>query len=245
MANQTEDIRAHAGPSLFALSIVHTLLVVASIVSGMLLKQGATIVNPYSPAEEARRFFADNPVAIRVSTFFLFGSSVPLGIYAATVASRLRFLGVRAAGSYIALFGGFAASMALTASGLCGWVLSVPEVSASLAATRVLHFMTLLFGGAFFAAAFGLLAAGVSVTGHFFHLLPRWLVWFGILIAAAGELGSLSLLTQPAAVLIPVVRFCGFVWLIAVGATLPKTVRTVETSSISLDKPIAPRTEAA
>jgi hypothetical protein len=198
--NLTEQIRSHAGQSLLALAIVHTLLVAASIVAGALLKHGATVANPYSPAEEARRFFADNPVSIRVSTFFLFGSSVPLGIYAATVVSRLRFLGVRAAGSYIALFGGFAASISVAASGLCGWFLSVPEVSASLAATRVLHFITLLFGGACFAVAFGLLAAGVSVTS-FFRLLPRWLAWFGILIAAAGELASFSLLTSPAAVL--------------------------------------------
>ena len=186
---------------MLALAIVHILLVAASIV-GMMLKHGATIVNAYIPAELARRFFADNPVAVRVSTFFLLGSSVPLGIYTATVVSRLRFLGVHAAGSYIALFGGFVASIALAVSGLCGWVLSVPEVSASLPATRVLHFMTVLFGGAFFAVAFGLLVAGVLVTGHFFRLLPRWLVWFGILIAAAGELASLSLLTLPAAILI-------------------------------------------
>ena len=82
--NRTEQIRSHAGPSLLALAIVHTLLVAASIVAGALLKHGATVVNPYRPAEEARRFFADNPLSIRVSTFFLFGSSVPLGIYAAT-----------------------------------------------------------------------------------------------------------------------------------------------------------------
>jgi hypothetical protein len=31
-----------------------------------------------------------------------------------------------------------------------------------------------------------------------------------------------------AAPLIPVVRFCGFVWLIAVGATLPQTIRASE-----------------
>jgi len=170
---------------------------------------------------------------------------VPLGIYAATGVSRLRFLGVRAAGSYIALFGGSVGSIALAISGLSGWVLSVPEVSGSLAATRVLHFMTVLFGGVFFAVTFGLLAAGVSVTGHFFHPLPRWLVWFGILIAAAGELASLSLLTLPAAALIPIVRVCGLVWPIAVGATLPKTVRTREKPSINIDQQIGPKIEAA
>jgi hypothetical protein len=221
----TEQTLSHAGPSLLALALVYTLLVAASVVSGLLLKHGALVVSPESSAEEARRFFANNPVSLRVAAFFSFGSAVPLGIYTATVVSRLRFLGVRAAGSYIALFGGFAASMALVISALCAWVLSVPEVAASLAATRVLDLLTLLFGGASFAVAFGLLAAGVSITGHFFHLLPRWLVWFGIITAAARELSSLSLLALWAAPLIPVVRFAGFVWLIAVGAMLPKTIR--------------------
>ena len=39
-----------------------------------------------------------------------------------------------------------------------------------------------------------------------------WTAWFGILIAAAGELAAFSLLTSSAAVLIPIVRFavsCG------------------------------------
>jgi hypothetical protein len=72
--------------------------------------------------------------------------------------------------------------------------------------------------------AFGLLTAGVSVTSHFFGLLPGWQVWFGIGIAAAGELSSLSLVALLAATLIPVVRFCGFVWLVAVGAPLPQTI---------------------
>jgi hypothetical protein len=223
---QTKQTISHRGPSLLVLALVYVLLVAASIISGLLLKHGAAVVNPYSSAEESRRFFAQNPTALRVAAFFSFGSSVPLGIYAATVVSRLRFLGVRAAGSYIALFGGFAASIALAISALFAWVLSVPEVSASLAATRVLHFMTLLAGGVGFAVAFGLLAAGVSVTSYFFRLLPHGLVWFGILIAAAGALSSLSLLTLWAAPAIPIVRFGGFIWLIAVGMTLPKSLST-------------------
>jgi hypothetical protein len=222
----SEQSFSHRGPSLLALAIVYTLLVAAAVVSGLLLKHGALVVSPEASAEEARRFFSNNPVSLRVAAFFSFGSSVPLGIYTATVVSRLRFLGVRAAGSYIALFGGFAASAALVISALCAWVLSVPEVATSLAATRVLDLLTLLFGGVSFAVAFGLLAAGVSVTSHFFHLLPRWLVWFGIITAVVGELSSLSLLALWATPLIPLVRFASFVWLIAVGATLPNTIRT-------------------
>src|SRR5438874_8991904 len=94
---RTQQAAYDAGPSLLTLAIVYTLLVAASIISGLLLKHGLAVINPYSPVEEARRFFSENPLALRVSSFFLFGSSVPLGIYAATVVSRLRFLGVRAA----------------------------------------------------------------------------------------------------------------------------------------------------
>jgi hypothetical protein len=169
----TEQALSHRGPSLLALAVAYTLLVAASIICGLLLKHGVAVVNPYSSAEGSQRFFADNPNAIRVAAFFSFGSSVPLGIYAATVVSRLRFLGVRAAGTHIALFGGFAASIALVISAFSAWVLSVPEVATSLVATRVLHFMTLLFGGVSFAVGFGLMATGVSVTGYFFRLLPR------------------------------------------------------------------------
>jgi hypothetical protein len=48
-----------------------------------------------------------------------------------TAVSRLRFLGVRAAGTNIALLGGLAATIALMLSGMAGWILSVPDVSFS------------------------------------------------------------------------------------------------------------------
>jgi len=223
----TPQIR-FAGPPLLPLAIVHTLLFIASIVSAVWLRHGAPFITPFGDAEAARAFFASNPLAVKVSAFFFFGSAVPLAIYTATVVSRLRFLGVRAAGTNIALFGGFAASGAIAASGLCTWVLSVPEVAASLVAARVLYFLSFLFGGAGFAVAFGLLAAGVSVTSHFARLLPSWLVVVGMIVAASGELSSLSLIAFPANLAIPVTRFVGFAWLILVGGLLPKTLRNTE-----------------
>ena len=123
------------------------------------------------------------------------------------------------------------ASGTIAISGVCTWVLAVPEVSASLVATRVLYFLSFLFGGAGFAVAFGLLAAGVSITSHFARLLPRWLVVLGMIVAAAGELSSLSLIAYPANLAIPVTRFVGFAWLILVGGRLPKTLRRTEQAS--------------
>lgn len=214
---------SHAGPPLLLLALVHLGLFIAALVLGP-MSRAPGFGNPYGPAEAAREFFANNPEAIRVGAFFFFGSAILLGLFTATIVSRLRFLGVRAAGSYIALYGGLAAASALSISPLSSWVLSVPEVSSSLAATRVLHFLTFLFGGVGFAAGFGILAAGVSVTSYFMRLLPRWLVWFGLVIAAAGELSTLSLIAYPATLAIPITRFGGFIWMIAVGISLPRTI---------------------
>lgn len=218
-----------AGPSLLALATVHTLLFVASVSTLVWLSHGAApsgvlALNPYGSGDVAQAFFAENPNAIRIGAFFFFGSAIPLAIYTATIVNRLRFFGVRAAGSYIALVGGIATSLALGAAALCLWILSVPEVSASLPFTRALQFMTFLCGGAAFSAAFGLLAAGVSVTSYFARLLPRWLVWFGLFIAVAGELSTLSLVALPMTLAIPTTRFGGFIWLIAVGVWMPKQV---------------------
>ncbi len=223
---RNQQLRSHAGPPLLPLAVVHTLLFVASIAAGAVLRHGGpTYANPFGPVAEAQRFFNSNPNALRWSAFLFFGSAVPLGIYTATVVSRLRFLGVRAAGTYIALFGGFAASAALAASALSSWVLSIPEVSSSVATLRLMHFASFLSGGVAFAVGFGLLAAGVSVTSHFARLLPRPLVWFGLMIAAAGELSSISLVAYPASFALPITRFGGLIWLIAVGASLPKALR--------------------
>jgi hypothetical protein len=220
-----------AGPPLLPVAVVYTLLFIANIAAAVLLRHGPSFVTPFGDPEAARAFFAANPFAVKVSAFFFFGSAVPLAICTATVVSRLRYLGVRAAGTNIALLGGFAASGAIAISGLCTWVLSVPEVSASLVATRVVYFLSFLSGGAGFAVAFGLLAAGVSVTSHFAGLLPRWLVVLGMVVAVAGELSSLSLVAYPANLAIPVTRFVGFAWLILVGSRLPATLRRREAVS--------------
>jgi hypothetical protein len=228
--------RPHAGPSLLWLALVHIALFVASLVAGSLLRHGSGFVTPFSPPEAVQQFFASNSEAVRVSAFLFFASSVPFGIYAATIVSRLRFLGVRAAGCYIALLGGFAAFGAIALSSLYSWVLSVPEVSASLPETRALYFLSFLSGGVGFAVTFGLLAAGVSVTSHFFRLLPRWLVWFGLVIAVAGELSVFSLISYPANFFIPVTRYLGFIWLIAVGVSLPNTIGTRPETSADTDQ---------
>jgi hypothetical protein len=230
--------QSHAGPPLLLLASVYVALFAASIAIPAVIRHGASYVNPYDTTEHIQRFFAESPLAVRVGGFFIFGSAVPLGLFSATIVSRLRFLGVRAAGTYIALFGGFMAPAALVVCGLLIWVLSIPEVAGSVSAVRAIHFLSFLTGGVAFAVGFGLLAAGVSVTSLFTKLLSRGTAIFGLIIAAAGEFSTLSLLTNsPSALvplggavawfpnpafLLPVTRFGGFIWLFTVALTLPK-----------------------
>jgi hypothetical protein len=56
------------------------------------------------------------------------------------------------------------------------------------------------------------------------RFLPKWLVVFGLLLAVCGELSWLNLVFPKTLFLITLTRFPGFVWLIATGFLLPKTI---------------------
>lgn len=224
------------GPSLILLAVVHILLFMASLAVAAMLRQGASYVAPFAPAEQLRPFFAHNPTATRVSNFFLFGSAVPFGIFAVTAISRLKFLGVRATGTSIALLGGLTATMALFLSGMGGWVLSVPEISDSAQIVKAIDFLSFLSGGVLYAVGFGLLAAGVSITSHFMRLMPLWVIFFGMALAITGELSWFSLLVYPANFFIPITRFLGFAWMIFAATGL---MREAEADQRTAVKPSA------
>ena len=216
------------GPSLILLATVHILVFAAGLVASATLRHGASYVTPFAPAEQMRLFFAQSPTAVRVSNFFLFASAVPFGIFAVTIVSRLRFMGVRAAGTNIAFLGGLTATIALILSGIMGWVLSVPEVSASAQVVKAIFYLCFLFGGTVYAVGFGLLAAGVSVTSYFMRLLPRWMVVLGMLLAITGELSSLSLIAYPANFFIPITRYLGLIWMVSVAVALTRNRTTAQ-----------------
>jgi hypothetical protein len=209
------------GPSLLLLAAAHIVIFVAGLVASVALPHGgASFVAPFAPAEKVRLFFAQGPMAARVGSFFLFGSAVPFGIFAVTAVSRLRHLGVRAAGTNIALLGGLTAAIALMLSGMAGWILSVVDVSVSAPLVKALYYFSFLSGGVLYAVGFGLLVAGVSITSYFYRLLPRWLAVLGIVIAVTGELSWFSLVVFPANYFIPVTRYVGFVWMVLAAVAL-------------------------
>lgn len=214
----------HRAPPLMPVAIVHVLLFFAALLSVAAFAGGERYPSPFDGADAILRFFATRGAQVRAGGFFLFGAAIPLAIFSATASSRLRFLGVRAAGETIALVGGVGASFALAASGLCSWALSVVGgLPDGAAAVRALHLVAFALGGPAAVVLSGLLVAGVAVTSGFARLLPRWLVWSGVAVAFVAELSWLVLLVPATTVLLPLARFPGLAWLVAAGAMLPRS----------------------
>jgi hypothetical protein len=211
----------HRGPSLLAVAIVFTILFVGSLVISTAMAGGVYFPSPFQPEILSDSYFSQHADAVRVGAFLQFGSAIPLGIFTATAVGRLRFLGVNAAGGFIALFGGLAASVFLALSALIQWVLSEARGAAD-STVHALHLLAFATGGVAYVVPVGLLVAGISVTGGLSRLLPKWLMWFGLAVAAVAEVSSLSLLVAPVMYLLPMARFPAFVWMICVGALLPK-----------------------
>jgi hypothetical protein len=210
----------HPGPSLLVVAIVFVALFAGSLAVTAVMTGGEHFPSPFEPPAAARAFFAAHADAVRLGAFLQFGAAVPLAIFAATASSRLRFLGIEAAGATIALVGGTLASAMAALSALVQWALAQPGVEDG---TRTLHLLAFAAGGPGFVVPFGLLVAGIALTGGFSRKLPRWLMWSGLGVAATAELSSLGIALSPALLLLPLARFAGFAWMIAAGAALPST----------------------
>ena len=149
-----------------------------------------------------------NPSARRfVCAFLQFGAAIPLGIFTATMVSRLQFLGVRAAGPYIALFGGLMTAFNIAVSALMLWVMAYPGIARETTVLRALYYLVFSIGGVGFSVPMGILIAGLSVPAAILKLLPKWLVVSGLALGIVGELIALSLIISQALFLIPLTRF--------------------------------------
>jgi hypothetical protein len=216
----------HPSPPLGILAIVFTVLFNAGLYFVISFSANAPhFPGPWESADVITTYFQGHPGAVLMCAFFQFGSAVPLGLYTATVVSRLQFLGVRAAGVYIALFGGLMTAFNLALSALVLWVMAYPGIAQEVSALRALYYVVFAVGGVGYSVPLGLLIAGVSVPAGFMKLLPKWLVVFGLLLGVCGELSWFSLVFPKLLFLIPLTRFPGFIWLIIAGFVLPK-VRT-------------------
>ncbi len=211
--------KRHPGPNLLFVVIVYTVLM------GLGAVQVVVSFNiPHDFTANAVGYLAARGSSIQRGSFFELGSAVTLGVFISTVISRLRFLGIRAAGESIAFLGGTCATVMLLVSALASWSITRPGIVEEDGAVRALQALGYVGGGPGFAVPFGLFLAGVSISAGLSKVIPRWLMVLGLFLALACEFASLSLTYFPAGYLIPVGRFGSVVWMIAVALTLPAVI---------------------
>src|ERR1044071_6814639 len=138
---------------------------------------------PWESAETRRTSFQNNPKDVLWCAFFQFGSAIPLGIFTATMTSRIRFLGGRVAGVDIAMFGGWFTAFSIVVSSMILWTMSYPGIASDVNVLRALYYLSFGIGGVGYSVPLGLLIAGISVTSFFMKTLPTWLTISGIVLA--------------------------------------------------------------
>ena len=214
----------HAGPPLGIVATIFVLLFMAGLYPVTAFGGKSIFPGPGESLDVILAFFQTRASAVLLCAALQFGAAIPLGIFTATIVSRLRFLGVRAAGTEIAFFGGLATALNMMASSSVLWTMSYPGIAQEPALLQALYRLTFALGGPGFSVPLGLLIAGVSVTAGFNKLLPKWIVILGLVLAVMGELSWLDILFPKLLFLIPLTRFPGFVWLISAGFALPNTI---------------------
>ncbi len=225
------DGARHPRPPLVLLAAAFAALSLASLAAIGLATGRGHLPPPFAPGA-ALDLASRHPLAARWSAFLQLGAAIPLGLFGSTASSRLHFLGARAAGATITLFGGVAASILLAVSGAVAWALSWPDdVLASPAAARALERVAFAAGGPAHVEALGILLAGVAVTAGLHRFLPRWMMISGLAVAAVAELSWLSLVLPAASWLVPLARLAALAWLLAAGALLPARRRGAREAS--------------
>jgi hypothetical protein len=234
VTSTTTPTNKHAGPNPGIVAIVYTLLFnaglyfVVSFRPPEHLEASPTAVRPYFPgpwesAETIVNYFQTHPREVLWCAFLQFGAAISLGIFTATMVSRLQYLGVRAAGAQIGLFGGMMTAFNMATTSLILWVMAYPGIAQDAGVLRALYYLVFSIGGVGFSVPMGLLIAGLCVPAAFMKLLPKWLVIFGLALGVIGGLSWFSLVFPKLLFLIPLTRFPGFIWLIIAGFVMPKT----------------------
>ena len=212
----------HAGPPLWLLAILYTVLFTAGLFPVTMYGGLPYWPGPWETPAVITYFFQTQTTRVLTCLLLQTGATVCLGLFTAVVVSRLQFLGVRAAGATIALFGGFLCVFDSMAASFTTWTLIRPAVAANPPILVALNYLSYAFGGPGFSIPMGLLMAGVSVSAGLNKFIPRWVMILGLFLAACGELSVFHLISPQLLFLIPLTRFPGFIWIIAVAFTLPR-----------------------
>lgn len=220
--NETATVPRRDGPPPGPLALISLALMVGGLVVAGLMSGGHALASPFAATSEVAGRVRDHHDAFRALAFFQMGSAVPLGIFSAAVYARQLRLGVRVPGPVIALTGGILAITSLSLSAFATYVESRPELTGDPHLVHALAFLAFAAGGPGYVVGLGLLLAGIAVPAYILRLVPRPLAAAGLVVAVLAELSWFALVAPPFEYLLPVGRFLGGLWLVAVGFLLPQ-----------------------
>jgi hypothetical protein len=227
MVHAMDTARHHDGSPLAFVAVICVGLLFGGLAIGVAL--GGVPPLPYGPVAPVQQYVRAESVAVQVIAVAVFGSSVPLAVYAAMASARLRQLGVTAPTAAIALTGGTLAAGALGLTGLLAWPLSRPEVSGDTTLARTLYYLVFLLGGVGHIVALGILVGAMAVPGLVLGLLRRPLAGAGLAIAGLCESTTLVLIWPVLAPMLPVARVSALAWLVVAGARLSLRHNDIQT----------------
>jgi hypothetical protein len=210
----------HPGPPLAAPAVTGAATFVASVLVGPVSGAGP-VPSPFDGGAIAT-YAAAHPTVLSVTALLVLLSAIALVFLSAVTWSRLAFLAPNAPGPAIAGIGGVAAAGSLLVTAGVLWALGQPGVADHPDLAVALHHLGFALGGPVHVASLGVLVVGIAVTTLFVARTPRWLSYTGVALAAVDVLGSLALLDERLAWLLPVGRFLTLAWLVGICALVPR-----------------------
>src|SRR5579859_2367962 len=155
MPNVAPAVIRDQSPPLMMLGIIYALLFNAGLLAVSPLFASGSFPTPSSTGAQIVAFFRANGGPVIITSALQFGSAIPLGVYTATVAKRLRFIGIRAAGANIALFGGWSTAVLMLLATSVMWATASVASTASDELILALYRLQMGLEGPGFSVPFG------------------------------------------------------------------------------------------
>jgi hypothetical protein len=171
---------------------------------------------------EIERYFRDNRDATRLNALVQLSATVPLLIYGAVAATRLRAMGDRSAAPAIAVAAGTLSAACLMLSATSQWALTRPHtLNAGGGLVRTLQDLAFMAGGPAHVSSLGVVVGAVSLAAWSTHSLPWWITALGGIVVILSGLSLLTVMFDDATWVLPIARFPSFLWLLATALALP------------------------
>src|ERR1700679_1050836 len=139
---ETINQNKHRGPHPGMLAIIFMVLFITGLSFVVALSgKPPYFPGPWEPANVIATYFRNQPHDVLLCSFFQFASAIPLGLFTVTMVSRLLFLGNKAVGPYIALFGGLMAAVNVAISALILWAMAYPGIAQDTSVIRALYYI--------------------------------------------------------------------------------------------------------